>query len=71
MAVLDRQRFDIRMSPELAEQLETISTETGMTRAEVFRRAMALYKRAKDVERSNGHVLLREKDGTTREIIAL
>ena len=71
MAVLDRQRFDIRMSRELAEQLETISDETGMTRAEVFRRAVALYKRAKDVERNNGHVLLREQNGTTREIVGL
>lgn len=71
MAVLDRQRFDIRMSPELAEQLETISAETGMTRAEVFRRAVALYKRAKEVERRNGNVLLRDQDGTTREIVGL
>jgi metal-responsive CopG/Arc/MetJ family transcriptional regulator len=71
MAVLDRQRFDVRMSPELAQQLETISTETGLTRAEVFRRAVALYKRAKEVERSNGHVLLRDPDGTTREIVGL
>lgn len=71
MAVLDRQRFDIRMSPELAEQLESVTSVTGLTRAEVFRRAVALYKRAKDVERSNGHVLLKEADGKVVEIVGL
>jgi predicted DNA-binding protein len=71
MAVLDKQRFDIRMSPELAQQLESISNETGLTRAEIFRRAVALYKRAKDVERSSGHVLLKEANGTMREIVGL
>lgn len=68
---IDRQRFDIRMSPELTEQLETISTETGMMRAEVFHRAIALYKCAKEVERRGGNVLLLEPDGTTREITRL
>jgi predicted DNA-binding protein len=71
MAVLDKTRFDIRMSPELAEQLDSISTSTGLTRAEIFRRAVALYKRAKEVERSDGHVLLKDADGTTRELIGL
>jgi predicted DNA-binding protein len=71
MAVVDRQRFDIRMSPELAEQLEMITNETGMTRAEVFRRAVALYKRAKETERERGHVLLKDADGKVRELVGL
>lgn len=71
MAVLDRQRFDIRMSAELADQLESITSQTGLTRAEVFRRAVALYKRAKEVERSNGHVLLEQADGKVVELVGL
>lgn len=68
---IDRQRFDVRMSPELAEQLETVARESRMSRAEVFRRAVALYKRAKEVERNNGHVLLQDADGTVRELVDL
>jgi predicted transcriptional regulator len=71
MPVLDRQRFDIRMSAELADQLQSISDETGLTRAEIFRRAVALYKRAKQVERSKGHVLLEEADGKVIELVGL
>lgn len=71
MAVLDKRRFDIRMSPELTEQLESITAETGLPRAEIFRRAVALYKRAKEVERNSGHVLLRTADGSMREIVGL
>ncbi len=71
MAVVDTRRFDVRMSPELAQQLETVSEETGMTRAEVFRRAMALYKRAKEVEMRKGKVLLKDSDGTLRELVGL
>lgn len=71
MPVLDKTRFDIRMSPELAEQLESISISAGLTRAEIFRRAVALYKRAKEVERNGGQVLLKDADGTMRELIGL
>jgi predicted transcriptional regulator len=71
LPVLDRQRFDIRMSAELADQLQSISDETGLTRAEIFRRAVALYKRAKQVERSKGHVLLEEADGKVIELVGL
>ena len=71
MTILDNRRFDVRMSPELAQQLDSIANETGFTRAEIFRRAVALYKRAKEVENGNGHVLLREANGTIREIVGL
>lgn len=68
---MDRRRFDVRMSPELADQFDQLATATQLPRAEVFRRALALYARAKEVERSNGHVLLQGADGTTRELIGL
>ena len=70
MAVLDR-RFDVRMSPELAEQLNEVASENNMSRAEVFRRAVGLYKLAKEVERNQGKVLLEEPDKTVRQLVGL
>lgn len=71
MAVLDKRRFDVRMSPELADQLDAVAEEAGMTRAEVFRRAVALYKRAKEVELNSGRVILQHSDGSERELVGL
>jgi metal-responsive CopG/Arc/MetJ family transcriptional regulator len=71
MAVLDRQRFDVRMPKELADQLDSISNSTGLTRAEIFRRAVALYKEAKETTKKNGAVLLKDHDGSIRQIVGL
>ena len=71
MTVFDKRRFDVRMSPELTEQLDTIAGDTGMTRAEVFRRAVALYKRAKETEKNDGRVILEDSEGHSRELIGL
>jgi len=66
---MDRRRFDVYMSPELADQLESVSADTGMTRAEIFRRAIALYKCAKKIEKNQGRILIQEDDGTLRKLI--
>lgn len=71
MAVLDRQRFDIRMPKELADQLDSISDSTGLTRAEIFRRAVALYKEAKNIEKNNGKVLFKDAQGATSHVVGL
>ncbi|MFN9637419.1 MAG: CopG family ribbon-helix-helix protein [Synechococcaceae cyanobacterium] len=71
MAVLDRQRFDVRMPKELADQLDAISNETGYTRAEIFRRAVALYKQAKEVEKKNGSVIFKDEAGLMSQIVGL
>jgi metal-responsive CopG/Arc/MetJ family transcriptional regulator len=71
MAVLDRQRFDVRMPKELADQLDTLSSETGYTRAEIFRRAVALYKEAKEVERKNGKVIFKDANGSLSQVLGL
>lgn len=71
MAVLDRQRFDVRMPKELADQLDAISNETGYTRAEIFRRAVALYKQAKEVEKKNGSVIFKDEAGLMSQVIGL
>lgn len=70
MAVAERSvRFDIRMPPDLARDMQDIEEETGLSRGEIFRRAMALYKRAKETQRDSGRVLLRDPDGTLREVV--
>lgn len=73
MAVLsDARRFDVRMSPELAQQLDDVATLKGMTRADVFRRAVALYKRAAEAEiKEGGRVLIEDKEGNVRELVGL
>ena len=71
MALLDRQRFDVRMPKELADQLDSLSDTTGFSRSEIFRRAIALYKEAKNVEQNNGKVLFRDSNGETVQVIGL
>ena len=70
MATLDR-RFDVRMSPELAQQLHELASENDMSRAEVFRRAIGLYKVAKSVTKREGKVLLEEPNKNTRELVGI
>lgn len=67
----DRQRFDIRMPKELADQLDSISDSTGLTRAEIFRRAVALYKEAKNIEKNNGKVLFKDAQGEMSRVVGL
>jgi predicted transcriptional regulator len=70
MATLDR-RFDVRMSPELTHQLNELAEQNNMTRAEVFRRAIGLYKVAKSVTNRAGKVLLEEPDQNVRELVGI
>lgn len=72
MAVIDRPvRFDVRMPPDLAQDMQDIEDETGLSRGEIFRRAVALYKRAKETQAASGNVILREADGTLREVVGI
>jgi hypothetical protein len=71
MAVLDKSRFDVRMGPELTAQFEELSQTTGLSRAEVFWHALALYKHAKDAQRNNGKLLVQRPDGTSYELTGL
>lgn len=72
MAVLDPPvRFDVRMPLDLAQDMQDLEQSTGLSRGEIFRRAMALYKRAKETQSERGNVLLRDSDGTLREVIGI
>ena len=62
-------RFEVRLNQRLADDFDRVARETGLTRAEVFRRAIALYKTVNQEEGDHGHVILRSKDGSERELV--
>ena len=61
--------FSYMIPTEIDHDLTYLEDNTGMSRAEIFRRAIALYKRAKQTEKDKGNVILRNSDGTLREVI--
>jgi metal-responsive CopG/Arc/MetJ family transcriptional regulator len=63
-------RFEVRMNERLAQDLDEISRENNLTRADVFRRAIALYKIAKKAEHQNGHVFIRTGE-IERELVSI
>ena len=70
MPALDRRtRFDVRMPDDLAQDMQDLEQKTGLSRGEIFRRAIALYKRAKETQQKQGNVLLRDSDGELREVV--
>jgi hypothetical protein len=44
-------RFDVIMPLDLAQDMQDLVEQTGHPRGEIFRRAMALYKKAIDTRR--------------------
>lgn len=58
------------MSDELAKEFVDIQEETGLNGAEVFRRAIALYKIAKKAKKDGEQVILRAKD-RERELVSI
>lgn len=64
-------RFEVRLNDKLARDFDAIAVETGLSRADVFRRAIALYRVAKHAEMGNGHVIIRTKEGAEQELISL
>lgn len=59
------------MGPELTAQFDEVSDETGLTRAEIFRRAVALYRHAKKIQMRSGKVIMQRPDGSSYELTGL
>lgn len=64
-------RFDVQMSVEITEAFTQLAADCGMTRAEIFRRAIALYKHATDNALAGGKFIIRNEDGSEVEIVGL
>lgn len=63
-------RFDVRMTEQLASEFDDIVQRTGLSRAEVFRRAIALYRIAKTASMNQEQVIIRSKD-KERELVSI
>jgi len=63
------QRLEVRVSDDLAKDLEDLAAASETTRSEIFRRAMTLYALARAEKEGGGQVLLRSAEGE-REVIA-
>ena len=62
-------RFDVRMTEQLASEFDEIVQRTGLSKAEVFRRAIALYRVAKMANMNQEQVIIRSKD-KERELVS-
>lgn len=71
MATIDRLRFDVRMPKGLADQFDSVSLLTGLPRGEVFRRAIAFYKEAKELEHQKGTVMFKDANGDLSRVVGL
>lgn len=67
----DLRRFDIKMNNELAKDFNELSYETGVSRGEVFRRAIALYKRCTSAIQNGGTIFVQDKNGKMIELVGL
>jgi antitoxin component of RelBE/YafQ-DinJ toxin-antitoxin module len=63
-------RFDVRMTEQLANEFQEIVDQTGLSKSEVFRRAIALYRIAKTANMNKEHVIIRSKD-KERELVSI
>ena len=63
-------RFEVRMSETLARELEEIATEAQLSKAEVFRRAIALYGLTKRAIMNKEEVIIRNGD-KERQLVSI
>ena len=63
-------RFDVRMTEQLASEFDEIVQRTGLSKAEVFRRAIGLYRVAKMANMNQEQVIIRSKD-KERELVSI
>lgn len=65
-------RFTLDITPELNARLDEIARQNGVTKANVLRSAIVLYDVASQAKAQNkSKVILRDADGTEREVIGL
>lgn len=67
-----KKRFEVRVDPRMDADMERLAQDLQVDRAEVFRRAMTLYLRAKRDELENhSKFILEAPDGQKTELIGV
>lgn len=64
-------RFDVYLPAELAQDMQDLKQQTGLLRNKIFRRAIALYRKALQTHLAKGNVILRDSNGTLHEVVGL
>jgi predicted transcriptional regulator len=68
----DKVRLNLQVSAELNDTLETIAEDTGASRSDVIRQALALMKVAHNAKRSGKHLgLANDPKNLDTEIVGL
>jgi len=68
----EKVRLSLQITPELDRMLERIVTETGATKADVFRQALALMKVAHEGKKEGRHLgFARDAERLDTEIVGL
>lgn len=63
--------YSVRFPPKDAEMLERMSDTMGITKAELIRKSINLYKLVKDAENEGKDLVLENKDGTVKERVRI
>lgn len=66
-----RTRFDVTLNTRFAEDFDELAETEGVSRAELFKRAIAAYKVLKQVEKNGAQILIREPGQLDRQLIAI
>lgn len=66
----DKHRVQFDFAPEALERLDDLVTQTGAaSRAELVRRALALFEKALQAKHSGEELLFRDADGAEQRIL--
>lgn len=66
-----RTRFDVTLNDRLARDFEEIANDEGVSRAEIFKRAIAAYKVLKQEENDGAQIFIRKSGEMDRQLIAI
>lgn len=65
----DRVKISANFSPEIFEALQAMANELGISMTEVLRRAIGTEKYFLEETRKGARILLKDKDGSLREVV--
>jgi predicted transcriptional regulator len=62
-------RLSVNLSPEVAEALRTLAEKKGATISEIVRNAIATEKFLTEEQEKHSQVLIKEKDGSVKQLV--